>query len=473
MGGALIAVALSTAPWLVWTLWLQKRASYRLPPLVAFSVSAAGGLGIASCVSYLLLETIGLTSRSLVVTDLVVALLSVSALWRLRLHRARLTSTSASTSSSNMRSRLWAGATALVICLAAIAIVLALVDTPYGVGDPVTNWTLKARFIYRGGAGWTDLFSPELPRWILSDYPLLLPLSIARVWHYVGDDTPAGPIVVQLVFWLALVTCVWGTVWRLRGVKAAAVATIAVVSMPILVTYTGRQYADVPFACLITASLSVLLLRDGDRAPLAVVAASGLLAGFAAWTKNEGLLFVLALVAVRGGYLLVLRRRPGEAAREIAVLVLGAAGPLLAVAHFKLNHGMAGASDDPRRLTEVFHMLADPARLAVVMRGAWRVLLSPALWGWGPLLAIGFFASAIRINRATARSFAFPAAVILVMALGYLTAYQLSPYDLAWHVRTSVDRLLLHLAPVAILTLAMASNAAPPERLRDRDDCQV
>ena len=46
----------------------------------------------------------------------------------------------------------------------------------------------------------------------------------------------------------------------------------------------------------------------------------------------------------------------------------------------------------------------------------------------------------------------------------YATAYLLSPYDLLWHVSSSVDRLLLQVMPTVVTGAALALAAADEHR---------
>ena len=47
---------------------------------------------------------------------------------------------------------------------------------------------MHARFLFRGGDHWREAFASGLD-WSHWDYPLLLPLSIARGWRYMGGES--------------------------------------------------------------------------------------------------------------------------------------------------------------------------------------------------------------------------------------------------------------------------------------------
>ena len=56
--------------------------------------------------------------------------------------------------------------------------------------------------------------------------------------------------------------------------------------------------------------------------------------------------------------------------------------------------------------------------------------------------------------------------IMLFVQLGiYVLTYVITPHDLQWHISTSLDRLLLHLIPLAILITAInVGQKVRPER---------
>src|SRR5678816_2584801 len=82
------------------------------------------------------------------------------------------------------------------------------------------------------------------------------------------------------------------------------------------------QYADVPLAFYYLAAFATLLLADAESRGR-IVAMAGLAAGFAAWTKDEGLLFALVLsLAVVGWRWTALRAFAAGAAAPVAIVLL-------------------------------------------------------------------------------------------------------------------------------------------------------
>ena len=73
---------------------------------------------------------------------------------------------------------------------------------PHGQWDAWSIWNLRARSIFRGAPDWPALFSPAIA-WSNPDYPLLLPLTVARLWAYEGREGTAIPAMVAMLFFLS------------------------------------------------------------------------------------------------------------------------------------------------------------------------------------------------------------------------------------------------------------------------------
>ena len=66
-----------------------------------------------------------------------------------------------------------------------------------------------------------------------------------------------------------------------------------------LVALSAALYGDVPLSFYILATLALLCLQDRHPEDLRFSALAGLMAGFAAWTRNEGMIFVVAMLVAR------------------------------------------------------------------------------------------------------------------------------------------------------------------------------
>jgi hypothetical protein len=249
------------------------------------------GIGFSSVVSIALI-VIGVapTSRAFVLVDVVVWVIVAALCWSMR-------GTAKSPEPKAQSRETWLLPVAFgVVALVALASTIASsIAAPHGDWDAWAIWNQHARFLYRGGDGaWRDFFSIG---WSQPDYPLLLPASVARVWAYAGHESTLGPILIAIGFGMACVTLV---VTALEG-HGRWIAGALMLGATTFLTQVPSQCADVPLACFIVATLAVTfgdVLRAPDPGSRAPALVAGATSAMAAWTKNEGVVFVLLMLLV-------------------------------------------------------------------------------------------------------------------------------------------------------------------------------
>ena len=98
-------------------------------------------------------------------------------------------------------------------------------------------------------------------------------------------------------FTLAAVGLLAAGVCRLRSRSQGLLAGAVLLGTKAFVMLGAAQYADVPLAFFILASVLLLALDDAaEQSSPGLVLLAGLCAGLAAWTKNEGLLFLVVML---------------------------------------------------------------------------------------------------------------------------------------------------------------------------------
>ncbi len=354
------------------------------------------------------------------------------------------------------------GLTALLATLLAQAGVVALVATvrayhaePYSNSDGWTIWGMHARFLFRGGPDWPALLQEPRLGWTHLDYPLLVPASVARAWAWAGSDAPAVAGLVSTLFGVATAGLLVAALLRLRPAPIALAAGLLLVGTPFFVTFTSNQHADIPVGFFLLATLALLALpargpRDTGRWALA-----GLMAGRAAGTKNEGLLFLVTLAAVVLPWEWLRGSR-----RHAGALLAGAATALLPLLHFKFALAPANdlVSSQPwDRWTQLF----DGSRHALLLSTLARDLPRFGEWILPPFLAL-LLPLLLPGVRRLHRGEVFAGLVPAFLLAGFLGVYLVTPYELASHLDSSLVRLLLQLWPAALLFWGLAVPREPP-----------
>jgi hypothetical protein len=338
----------------------------------------------------------------------------------------------------------------VVACALAALVVTALfvehsIRYPDGGWDAVAIWNLRARALAGAPHRLADVFTNELPRQH-PDYPLLLPGLVAHGWLALGTRSEAVPIAVSFLFAAAGALALGCAVRDRRGPALGLCAALLLLGTPEFLLLAWNQYADLKLAMLL---LVAVVLASGGR-----FLAAGLVAGLCAYTKNEGLLELAALLLAT---LFVSGWRP--ALRFVA----GAALPLALLAYFKLRWAPPNDLVADARIGDLVRYV--PGRIPIVLRGFAGQLADFAAWGCALPFALACWIAGWRRRERTL------AGVFVALALAALFfIYLATPRDPVEHMRASLDRLLFQLWPsiiyatVIALAPAAASEAAAPPR---------
>lgn len=292
-------------------------------------------------------------------------------------------------------------------------------------------WGVKAKQFFRtGGIDWKFMLDPlNVP--LHMDYPLLLPLLydvqalLAGAWP---DERWFSLIHIfaALAAWLVIRAQLADEMTKLQR----AAATLIV--MPLIFS----PFFGLPEGLLVAyGTVGLLFLRRAvrDHAP-SLAMRGAIYLGLAASCKNEGVsLLVAAAIA-----LLVTRPR----------FILRLWPALAIVLPWMLVRSFYALPTDIMK-TGMFDRLAarlsDPAAFVLAFRNA--SYGSPLFW---IAIAIALAIGARRLLRQERFLFIAIAAQIVF----FLAVYVVTPNDLAWHVRTSAERILRQLMPaIALLAL--------------------
>ncbi|MBL9088016.1 MAG: hypothetical protein JNM10_12835 [Planctomycetia bacterium] len=364
-------------------------------------------------------------------------------------------------------------ALAVGVIAALVAVVARARKLPDGDWDAICFWTFRARLLAAAPADPAAIFTHHLPD-THPDYPLLLPGAIAWIEAHTGVTRHTG-LALGLLFHAALVAAVGGTVAALRRAPAAAIAALAVLTLPRFLRLAPSWTADLPVAAMFATAVGWLALASETASPSRDREArrlAGLALGLALWTKNEGCAqFVAGALTV-----VVLRSPTLSRARSLLALVVGAAPFLVAYA---VQHALWAPPNDlvagqgPSTLAR----LTDPARWTLLLREMASHLVSTKSWGFAFPVALLALAAASIGPLARRMPFLPPAGdgatgaaprvahrpvtlcVVLVLA-AYATVYAITPQPLAWHLDTSCERILAHVVPSVLLAVVL--RLSPP-----------
>jgi hypothetical protein len=267
--------------------------------------------------------------------------------------------------------------------------------------------------------------------------------------------------VLDLLFLVATCGLLGGALARLRSRSQGLLAVVILASTPIFLEKGSSQYADMPLGYFFLATGVLLSLHEatGGRGHLAVLA--GAMAGFAAWTKNEGLLFLLAVMTAR---LVVVVRAHGwrEWGKEVLFFGLGLLPALACLVYFKTRLAPPNDLVAGQGLGPTIERLLSADRYGQIAGSYVKeaLLIGP----WTVVVLVAYF---LLLGKAPTREHrtGLPGNLLVLafMMGGYTLIFLTTPHDLDWHLGV-VDRLLMQLWPLALFTYFL-TVATPEEAL--------
>jgi hypothetical protein len=446
----LISTAMGTL--LLWIAWPDEAARRPWPLLVA--LGAGLGAGLSAVLLFLWMLAFGPTRGFALAEAGLLMVVVVMAFLRGRGVSAE-PSPARRPGSSRLLTLLGMGFL-VTLCAAAAAFASTLRQHPHGQWDAWMNWDLRARMFFRGGEAWRNAFSGTFP-WSHPDYPVLVPSLVARSWLYAGAETLLGPALVAATFTFAAVALLVSALAVLRSWSQGLLAGMILLSTPFFIMHGTSLYADVPLAFFFLATVVCLALdaRHGDATSRFAVLA-GVAAGLAMWTKNEGVLFTLAV----GAGLLVAGGRTEWAAtrRRLRGFGSGLIPLLLLVASFKVAFAPPNDLLSTLDIQRTFGRLTSAHRYYLVIQAYTIHIASFGGNGFGSavwvLIAylLGLGVSGTEVSRRWVRIAAV--AMILLLA-GHFMVFISMADELARLLDSSLDRLLLQIWPSALLLFFM------------------
>jgi hypothetical protein len=350
-------------------------------------------------------------------------------------------------------------ALALVLLLFGVALVAGL-WMPVHTGDAMNQFALNARvFETHGGLAPDALRSLAIPGHV--EYPPLVSLNEALLFLAGG---PARALVIKPFFALAFLAWMLLVVEACFALLRAGLATLlALVALlaPAAALSATEGYADLRLAAtvlLLGLAGRALWLQPGRRRLLLFA----LCAVACALTKLEGIAVGLAAAALPT--LLAARRR--LPAGETALVLLLMLALVLAWPVYAHVQGLGRTALVGQEWHDAGAALARlPGVLGTMLLMMVDIGITERHWGvfWLATLALALWALR-RPERRPAVS-----TVLLCLAahlLLYAAVLSLTPADLEWHVTTAAPRLLMHVAPWALLAAALSQGRPESDAVR-------
>jgi hypothetical protein len=308
---------------------------------------------------------------------------------------------------------------------------------PHGAWDSWMIYNRAARFIFRGGDHWLDVFSPDLYWYFHADYPPMLSLNIASGWAALGQESIRMPMALGGAFLFGSAGLMFAGLNAYKTLGQATLGMIVLLTISDYIEMGSKQVADIPLSFFILAT-GVLVFLYSLKKHRGILVLAGLSAGLAGWTKNEGIVFILVSLIVLG------IANWKNLKTVFPWYLLGLALPMWVVLYFKIALAPPGDLfvDIPsqlRQITDTYrhHEILKQLRSDVMSLLNWKLLLV-----YGLILGVSR-PGPVRSAYVTCGLF------ILLQLAGYYSIFLISPHHILWHI-SALYRLLLQIGPLIV-----------------------
>ncbi|MGO8763270.1 MAG: hypothetical protein ACLP2P_02200 [Desulfobaccales bacterium] len=329
---------------------------------------------------------------------------------------------------------------------------------PMWAWDAIATWGCKARIFYatRG----LDLTCIDAHNY----YPNFVPLFLSYLYFALGQVNDSLATVIFPLWGALLLGLLYSLTVRLGLSRRWALGLAAFLALngTVFIVHLYIAYADLPLAFFTLAGAGLLYLWLDNAAPRGSLTLTACCLAGMAWCKYEGP--PLAATLILAAALTLAWLRPEGWRRRLGALsvpLAGLAAGYLPWRLFALQQHLEMGTDHIRSFY--------PHQMVQAVTYLCAGLLSPYYFGFlWPALALALILAGRRLWRSPMLFLALfvggnLATIILAYAVAPTAAAEFPAY-----VRATLDRLLLHLTPVAALLLALGlktSRGGPEDHL--------
>jgi hypothetical protein len=342
----------------------------------------------------------------------------------------------------------------------------AFVHDPHGKFDAWIMWNFKARLLFHGGTQWSYAFSKDLIH-TSPDYPLLLSASVFRMWVLIGTDSIAVPITIAGFFTYGSIFLVMQCLSILRGQNHGYLAAIFMLIATQYIKIGAYQYADIPLAFFILATIILLTLKEKyPFASLRIMFLAGLATSCAAWTKNEGLLFLALTILVLIMFNIIIKKQL-HGIKEFFYFLLGLIPVLSAELFFKLRFAPPNDLVNLNNLSYFFSYFVQLDRYQQIFsKFVYKVFLFNS--GIFFIMVVYLLFSGLDKNFFNRRMLSPLVTLLGLVFCGYFLSFLISPYDLKWHLNSALYRLIMHIWPAWVFLFFLCTKGAEKVTINEK-----
>ena len=327
--------------------------------------------------------------------------------------------------------------------------------------DSIAIYAVRAKAVFLAGGIPQDFFERITQSFPNSSYPLMLPISEAWIYAFLGSVGDLAVKIIFPLFFLAMLTVFFYAVREFFGRKEALIFTFILGTIPQLAKFSTVGYADLILTFYFTSSF-IYLFKWMRKAETRHLALSGLLMGLALWTKTEGWAFFLSAVLILALFCAKAFRKDRRIFVKAAVFILIALMTGLPWVFTVKNAGLRNEAYDLSSLSvsSFFGSLMNFERCPRIAYEFQKQFFGPKKWNilWIVFLALFF----LNIKAVFREDLLYPTLLLMLVMTGYAYSYLLMSLKegepINWYIGSSLSRLFIHFAPLTVYWIARVSK---------------
>lgn len=303
--------------------------------------------------------------------------------------------------------------------------------------DGYAIWLFKAKVFYIDGK-----IDRSHTYYMQNSYPYTLPLAITFIYSILGHVDDKSVLLFFFIFYAAISGLLFSSLQKPLGLTKALLVTFLFMSIQNVIRHGGRWeagYADLAlgyyfFSCILLTKYYIKYKNIRSLVFLSVFI------GITLVIKNEAISFTVFLVLPLFLFAIFMKKY-----FHSVILSLSFIPQLLWTIyknthHFFPNYLFDKTSFHPDRIiTIIFYMLKEAVNIE----------------RWNFLWIVFCFSFLLFLYQRKIFFSVFIFALIFLQLITYIVIFMVSPYPPAVHITSIMDRLFLHLAPLALYVIAI------------------
>lgn len=291
-------------------------------------------------------------------------------------------------------------------------------------------WLLKSKVFFYDG-----FLNPGIYHLLRDSYPFIMNLNNTFYYLFLGKPDDKAVLIVYFIFYLMTGIAIFSALRNIVGLTLSLLASFLFLSSQNVIRHGGRfeaGYSDLALGFYIFIS-TLFFRKAADSSDNRYYLLLGLLLGILSLIKQEGV--VASLLIGLMGIFMVLKHKD-EVFKKFLALLIGYM-PLALWINFKIQNNISYS------LYEDFKIYLD--RINEILLGIGREMISIQNWNFLWIFFL-FCLPFMIISRRLKYEIIFIFALIFI----YVFVFLGGPHDPTIHIANTMNRLLLHIAPLAV-----------------------